>query len=95
MLLKTEPMSPALTGSQTSIVRIIVSTAAVISASRRVRAVVRGDTTVFMRTSTRLRQARSSSKTVSSPKQMAPATPPAMAGFAKYTESMVAEAVRL
>ena len=80
----TEPMRPALMGSQTSMVRPTVSTAAVSRASRRVRAVVSGDTTASVRMSTRLRRARSSSKMASRPNRMAPATPPAMAGLAKF-----------
>ncbi len=56
---------------------------------------VSGDTTASVRTSTRLRQARSSSKTVSRPKRMPPAAPPAMAGLARYMESMVVEVAGL
>ena len=93
--MNTAPISPTLMGSQTSIVRPTVSTAAVSRASSRVRAVVRGDTTASVRMSTRLRQARSSSKMVSRPKRMAPATPPAIAGFARYMESMVVEVAGL
>ena len=79
---KTAPISPRLTGSQTSIARHSVSAAPLISASSRTRAMRRGETAASTSTSTRHLFA-------SRPKRTPPAAPPARAGFAKYMESIV------
>ena len=86
---KTAPISPRLTGSQTSIARHSVSAAPLISASSRTRAMRKGETAASTSTSTRHLFARSSSNTASRPKRTPPAAPPARAGFAKYMESIV------
>ena len=82
-------MSPLLTGSQTSMASAAVITATASKASRRVRAAVSGETTASVRTSTRFRAVRSHSWIASMPKRTPPTAPPAMAGFARYMESMV------
>ena len=80
---------PGLTGSQSSMVRPSVSSAPASRASRRTSAMTRGETAASVSASTRLRAVRSSSKTDKSPNKTPPAAPPAMAGLARYMESMV------